>query len=87
MWNKILVVLGAIGAFFSALFYVLFKQAKEENKHLEEKNENLNTNIDALKEAEKAEKEQKKKNEELVRRVTGSNNIDSFNACNDLLQE
>ena len=61
--------------------------AKEQNEHLEEKNENLNKNLDAMKAADKAEMEKRKENEELVRRVTGSNNIDSFNACNELLSK
>lgn len=87
MWNKIIACIGAIGAFFTAIFYVLFKMAKEQNEHLEEKNENLNKNLDAMKAADKAEMEKRKENEELVRRVTGSNNIDSFNACNDLLSK
>ena len=87
MWNKILTCIGAIGAFFTAIFYVLFKMAKEQNEHLEEKNENLNKNLDAMKAADKAEMEKRKENEELVRRVTGSNNIDSFNACNELLSK
>ena len=87
MWNKILAVLATIGAAFSAIFFVLFKEAREMRLAEEKENENLSTNLDALKEADKAEKEKKKENEELVRRVTGSNRIDSFDACNDLLQK
>ena len=30
MWNKILAVLTSIGAVFSAIFFVLFKEAKEQ---------------------------------------------------------
>jgi hypothetical protein len=87
MWNKILAVLATIGAALSAIFFVLFKEARELRLAEEKENENLSTNLDALKEAEKAEKEKKKENEELVRKVTGSNNLDAFNACNDLLQK
>ena len=94
MLNKILAILSAVGAFFSAIFFVLFKQAKEEtktekekNKNLEEKNNNLNDNLDALKEGEKAEKELKKENEELQEKVSSNNKLDSFNACNELLQK
>ena len=87
MLNKILAVLATIGAAFSAIFFVLFKEAREMRLAEEKENENLSTNLDALKEADKAEKEKKKENEELVRRVTGSNRIDSFDACNDLLQK
>ena len=87
MLNKILACLSAIGAFFSAIFFVLFKMTREERNAEEEKNETLNENLEAIMAGEKAEKEVKDKNEELVRRVTGSNNIDSFNACNELLQK
>lgn len=87
MLNKILTCLAAVGAFFSAIFFVLFKMAKEEQKAEEEKNLNLSENLDAIMSGEKAEKELKKENEELVRKVTGSNRIDSFDACNDLLSK
>ena len=87
MLNKILAILAGVGAFFSAIFFVLFKQANEEKKVEQEKNENLNTNIDALKHGEKAEKVLKKENEELQKKVNSSNTLDSFNACNELLQK
>ena len=94
MLKKILAILAGIGAAFSAIFFVLFKQANEEkkaeeekNKTLEEKNENLNTNLDALKAAEKAEKEKQKENEELKQKAHNGNTLDSFNACNELLQK
>lgn len=87
MWNKILAILATIGAALSAIFFVLFKESHEMKRQAEEENRNLSDNLDALKEADKAEMEKKKENEELVRRVTGSNRIDSFDACNDLLQK
>ena len=87
MWNKILAIFATLGAFGSAVFYVLFKEAREQRKAEEEKNENLKTNLDALKEGEKAEKELKKQNEELQNKVNSSNTLDSFNACNELLQK
>ena len=87
MLKKILAVLAGIGAAFSAIFYVLFKQANEEKKVINEKYDNMNTNLDALKQGEKAEKELKKENEKLQEKVNSSNNLDSFNACNELLQK
>ena len=87
MLNKILAVLATIGAAFSAIFFVLFKEAKEQRKVEEEKNENLNTNLDALKEVDRAENEVKKENEELVQKAHSGNNLDAFDACNELLQK
>ena len=87
MLKKILAVLAGIGAAFSAIFYILFKQANEEKKVINEKYDNMNTNLDALKQGEKAEKELKKENEKLQEKVNSSNNLDSFNACNELLQK
>ena len=87
MLKKILAVLAGLGAAFSAIFFVLFKEAREQRKVEEEKNENLNTNLDALKEADRAENEVKKENEELVQKAHSGNNLDNFNACNELLQK
>ena len=87
MLKKILGVLAGIGAALSTIFFLLFKQEKKDKKAAEEKNETLNKNLDALKEGEKAEKELKKENEELQKKVNSGNNIDSFNACNELLQK
>ena len=63
MLKKILAVLAAIGAAFSAIFYVLFQQKKDENKALNEKFENMANNLDAVTEADKAANEVKKENE------------------------
>lgn len=87
MLNKILVCLSAIGAFFSAIFFVLFKMAREERNAEVEKNNNLNENLGAVMAGEKAEKEVKKENEELKEKVHNSNTLDSFNACTELLQK
>lgn len=87
MLKKILAVLAGIGGVLSTIFFILFKQAKEEKKVEQKKNENLNTNLDALKAAEKAVKEIYKKNEKLIEKAHSSNNLDSFNACNELLQK
>ena len=87
MLKKILAVLAGLGAAFSAIFFVLFKEAREQRKVEEEKNENLNTNLDALKEVDRAENEVKKENEELVQKAHSGNNLDAFDACNELLQK
>jgi uncharacterized protein YlxW (UPF0749 family) len=87
MLKKILTILSAVGAFFSALFFMLFKKEKEEKKTITEKYDNMSKNLDALAEGEKAEKELKKENEELQKKVNSSNTLDSFNACNELLQK
>ena len=87
MLKKILAVLAGVGAFFSAIFFVLFKQAKEEKKAINEKYDNMSDNLDALAEADKAEKELKKENEELVKKAHSGNSLDAFNACNELLQK
>ena len=87
MLKKILAILAGIGAFFSAIFFVLFKQANEEKKAINEKFDDMTNNLDALKAGEKAEKELKKENEELQKKVNSGNTLDSFNACNELLQK
>ena len=87
MLKKILAILAGVGAAFSAIFFVLFRQAKEEKKNAEEKAANINTNLDAIKAGDQAEKELKKQNEELEKKVNSSNTLDSFNACNELLQK
>ena len=87
MLKKILAILAAIGGVFSAIFFVLFKQAKEEKKAINEKYDNMSDNLDALAEGEKAEKELKKQNEELKEKAHSGNNLDAFNACNDLLSK
>ena len=47
----------------------------------------MSNNLDALAEADKAEKELKKENEELVKKAHSGNSLDAFNACNELLQK
>jgi predicted Holliday junction resolvase-like endonuclease len=87
MLKKILAVLAGIGAALSAVFYVLFRQAKKEKNAINEKYDNMSENTDALKRAEEAEKKVKKENEELKKKINSSNNLDSFDACNDLLSK
>ena len=87
MLKKILAVLAAIGAALSAVFYVLFREAKDQKKAIDEKYENMSDNTEALKAGEIAENKVKKENEELKKKINGSNTLDSFNACNDLLSK
>ena len=84
MIKKILAALAFIGSIFSAIFYVLFKQAKDEQKR------------DALEaRAEKAEQaaaiaqknaELKKEDEELAQKSHSGNKLDNFNAGINRLQ-
>lgn len=85
MLKKILAVLAAIGGVFSAIFYVLFRHAKDEQKHEKEKAERLETALDAETNAQKKEAEVKKENEEK-REKTKGNNLDAFNSITDILQ-
>ena len=87
MLKKILAVLTGIGAAFSAIFFVLFKQAREEKEAINQKYDDMASNLDALSAADKAEKELKKENEELVTKAHSGSNLDSFNACNELLSK
>ena len=87
MLKKILAVIAAIGSALSAIFFVLFKQAKEEKKAINEKYDNMKENLDALTEADKAANKVKKENEELKKKINSSNTLDSFDACNELLSK
>lgn len=87
MLKKILAALSVLGAGVAAIFYVLFKQAKEEQKVINDKYDDMSNNLDALKEAEKAEMELKQENEKLKQKAHNGNTLDSFNACNDLLSK
>lgn len=95
MLKKILAALAAIGAFFSALFYVLMKQAKDEQKikDAEVKADAAERRADAMEAARKAENAVSKKkaeteaeDEELSQRVHSGDGLDSFNAGLDMLR-
>ena len=85
MIKKLLAILAGIGAIFSAIFYVLFKQAKDEQKR------------DALEaRAEQAEQaaaiaqknaKLKKEDEELAQKSHSGNQLDNFNAGLDRLRK
>lgn len=96
MLKKILAALAAIGAFFSALFYVLMRQVKEEKKALqaEAAEEQARRIADAQEAARKAENAVSKKkaeleaeDEKLIQRVHSGDTLDSFNAGIDLLRK
>lgn len=87
MIKKILAVISAIGAFFSAVFFLMFKNASNEKKVIKKENEDLKDNLEAIVEADKAVNREKKANEKLLEKVHSSNKLDSFNACNELLQK
>ena len=87
MLKKILAALSVLGAGAASIFYVLYKQAKEERKVINDKYDDMSKNLDALADAEKAEMELKKENEKLKQKAHNGNTLDSFNACNDLLSK
>lgn len=83
MLKKIVGILAAILGFFSAVFYVLFRQAKDEKKITEK--EDLRKNLDALSEADKKVNEAEKENEELKEKGFTDNTVDGLDALNKLL--
>jgi len=85
--SKILAAFAMLGAGLSAIFYVLFKQAREERKVINDKYDDMSKNVDALADADKAANEVRKENEELVEKAHSGNSLDAFNACNDLLSK
>lgn len=96
MIKKILAVLATIGGVFSAIFFVLFKQAKLERKLEEAENEKEEAarreeQTEAVRKAEnevhKSIAEQEADNEELVERMHSSDTLDGFNAGLDLLRK
>jgi aspartate/glutamate racemase len=87
MLKKILAIIAGIGSALSAVFFVLFRQAKEEQKETEQKNKDLLNNMDALQYSEHIQNEVKKQNEDLVEKAHSDNTLDSFNACNELLSK
>ena len=96
MLKKILAALTALGAGLSAVFYVLMKQAKDEQK-VQKANaaaENAERRADAQESARKAENAVAKKRSELEaedaklnERVHSGDTLDGFNAGLDLLRK
>ena len=96
MIKKILAALAGLGAFFSALFFVLFKQAKTEQKlmKVEDEKEEAQKKVETLETVREAEKavaqtavELEKEDEELLQRSNAGNNLSSFSAGLDLLRK
>ena len=85
MIKKILAVLAGIGAFFSAVFYVLFKQAKDEQKQqeLEIRAEQAESQVAVA----RKNAELKKEDGELAQKSHSGNELDNFNAGLDRLRK
>jgi len=93
MLKKILAVLAAIGGFFSAIFYVLFRQAQDQKKlaenRLEQEQEKLETaqaQIEAQQTIATKVKEQEQQNEQLKTESKKGDGINTFNAGINRLQ-
>ena len=93
MLKKILAALAAIGGFFSAIFYVLMRQAKEEKKIAEDKLEQEHEKLVTEQKVHETEKaiassvaKQEAENEELKQESKKGNGINSFNAGINRLQ-
>lgn len=87
MIKKLLIILSGIGAFFSAVFYVLFRQKKEENEQLKKESKEKTNSIeeqrkiiDAERKAVEEMNKEKKANEKLVQDSHSGNHLDNFNA-------
>ena len=96
MLKKILAVLAAIGGFFSAVFFVLFKQAKleqkieqaEEKARLEEERaENIRQLYDIQTAVHKTIADKEKEDAEKKQKMQADNTLDSFNAGLELLRD
>lgn len=96
MIKKILAILAAIGGFFSAVFFLLFRQAKTEQKVIkaEAQAKDANERADKVEVVRKAENavaqsiaRQEAENEKLVERAYAGNNLESFSAGIDLLRK
>ena len=95
MLKKILAVLAAIGSFFSALFFVLFKQAKLEHKideaerkalDAEQRSETIRQLYDMETAVHKTIADKEKEDAENKQKMQADNTLDSFNAGLDLLR-
>ena len=83
MIKKILAVLAGIGAFFSAVFYVLFKKARDERAQQEDRA--IKAECDAAIARKNAELKQE--DQELAQKNHSGNQLDNFNAGLDRLQK
>lgn len=96
MIKKILAILATIGSVFSAIFYVLMKQARTERKLEEVENEKdaalrREEQTEVIRKAEnevhKSIAQQEAEDEKLVERFHSSDNLSGFNAGIDLLRK
>lgn len=91
--DRVLIVLSGIGAVFSAIFYVLFKQnienqaLKKEQEQLEEVNNTNQVITEALQQSHQEGINEQIQNEELVNIAHGPANLSAFNACTELLSK
>lgn len=92
--DRVLFILSGIGAVFSAVFYVLFKQKKEENtalkkeqEHLEAINHSNEVITEALQQSHQEGINVQIQNQELINTAHGASNFSAFNACADLLSK
>ena len=83
MIKKLLAILAGIGAFFSAVFYVLFKQAKEERAEMEDRV--LKAEADAA--IARKNTELKKEDEALAQKSHSGVKLDNFDAGLDRLRK
>lgn len=85
--TKILCALAAVWGCFTCVVFILFKIAKSEQKAQEKENEALKNNLEAVQAGEEAAREVRKENEELIEKAKSGNNLDAFNAVNELLSK
>lgn len=92
--EKVLAITAAIGAFFSAVFYVLFRLSKDERELLQAEYETTKTEKETVEKvneiitATRQETvEELKKDEEKISNAKNGNRLDNFNALNDLLSK
>ena len=85
MIKKLLAILAGIGAFFSAVFYVLFKQAKDEQKIQQAEAAAERAQAEAA--VAKKQTELKKEDETLAQKSHSGAKLDNFNAGLDRLRK
>lgn len=84
--NKILLIFGVIGAFFSTVFYLLFSNQRLKNKENKQKIEDLEQKNEKIVEIAKKNTDEMKKNDEKIQKIQG-NSINSFDSAINSLHE
>ena len=96
MLKKILAALAALGGFFSALFFVLFKkqtlerkidEAEQKAKLAEQKTETIRELYDIQSAVHKTIADKEKEDEKALHQMHKNDGLDSFNAGLDLLRD